>query len=62
LIKIHKWTCKNCDTRLFLKVDDQDPKQKLKLLNFTSFVTKHCIEKEHEITHKEKEEFKVKFV
>ena len=62
MITIHKWNCLNCDTKLFLKVDDQDFKQKLRLLQFATFVTKHCIEKNHQITHKQKEEFKIKFV
>jgi len=62
MIKIHKWTCKNCETNLYLKVDDDDFKHKLKLLQFATFVTKHCIEKNHQVIHKEKEEFKIKYV
>ncbi len=62
MIKYHKWDCNNCDTKLFLRVDDQDPREVIRLLKFETFVTKHCIEKNHQITHREKEEFKTKYV
>jgi len=62
MITIHKWDCKNCDTRLYLKVDDQNPLHSIKLLGFGSFVSAHCIEKGHEVIHTQKEDFKIKYV
>jgi len=62
MITIHKWDCKNCDTRLFLKVDDQDKLQRIRLLTFSCFVTKHCLELGHNVIHKQKEDFKIKYV
>jgi len=62
LITIHLWTCKNCETKLFLRIDDQNPKHALKLMRFSTYVTKHCIEKKHQIIHKEKQESKIKYV
>jgi len=52
----------NCDTRLILKVDDSKTEDLLKFLRFQTHITKHCIMENHHITHKQKEEFKVKFV
>jgi len=62
MIKIHKWECKDCDTRLFLRVDDQDEEKKARLEKFGNFVTKHCISLGHEVIHKEKTETGAKFV
>jgi len=62
LIKNHIWNCQNCDTRLFLKVDDQEIRDLEKLVKFQFHITKHCIDNSHSVIHKEKEEFKVKFV
>ncbi len=62
MITIHLWKCVNCDTRLFLREDSNDQRTLVKLLAFTSFVTKHCIDKNHHVTHLQKEEFKAKYV
>jgi len=61
-LKLHKWHCENCETRLFLRVDDQEIKDLEKLVKFEFHVTFHCIMKNHIVVHKEKEEVKTKFV
>ncbi len=55
LITVHKWNCINCDTKLFLFVDSENPEDIKKLGRFENFVSKHCLLKEHEVTHKQKE-------
>jgi len=55
-IKIHRWTCDKCDDKLFLRVDDENPLQLIRLTKFEAYATKHIIEMDHEMTHIEKEE------
>ncbi len=63
MIKIHKWTCKECDDKLFLRVNDELPKDVIRLGVFEEYVSKHVILKGHEMTHKEKEDgTKIKYV
>lgn len=62
MIVNHKWTCTKCDTKLFLAVDDQSNFDMGKLVAFESHITKHVILSGHEVIHKTKGEFKVKYV
>lgn len=62
MIKIHKWICNTCDTKLFLRVDDSLIQDIKKLGRFENFISIHCIEKQHTVTHKEKGEFEIKYV
>jgi len=62
MIKTHRWKCKDCDEKLFLRVDDDQPLNLIKLVKFEAFVTKHCINKDHEVVHTEKEEKGFKIV
>jgi len=59
---VHKWTCKKCDDKLFLRVDDQEEKDRNRLKKFEEYATKHVLNKGHEMIHKEKIESGVKFV
>ena len=62
MITLHKWDCKDCDTSLFLRFDSENPLHSIKLLGFGTFVTKHCIDNGHEVIHKQKGEFEIKYV
>jgi len=62
MITLHKWTCQDCDTKLFLRLDDSKIELTVKLGMFEAFVTKHCIEKNHQVVHKSKGEFQLKYV
>jgi len=62
VINIHKWTCTKCDTKLFLRVDDSLIQDRGKLTKYEAHITKHVLRTEHEVIHKQKEEFKIKFV
>ncbi len=62
MITDHKWTCLGCDTKLFLRVDDSLIQDRGKLTKFEAHITKHVLASEHEVIHKQKEEFKTKFV
>ncbi len=62
MITIHKWNCIKCDTNLFLRVDDSLIQDRGKLTKFEAHITNHVLETEHEVIHKQKEEFKTKFV
>lgn len=56
MIKIHRWKCKQCDDKLFLRVDTENEKDMARLGTFENYVSKHVIEKQHEMEHTEKEE------
>jgi len=54
LIKEHKWTCDQCDDKLFLRVDDSIEKDIFRLGEFENFVSLHVMKTGHTMTHKEK--------
>jgi len=56
MIKIHRWNCIQCDDKLFLRVDDQVPKELERLEKFYQFASMHVLKTDHEMIHKEKEE------
>jgi hypothetical protein len=56
MIKVHRWTCKKCDDKLFLRVDDQKESDMIRLTMFESYVSRHVIITDHEMSHIEKEE------
>jgi hypothetical protein len=58
----HIWDCENCETILYLSVDPEKPKDREKLTRFQDHVSKHCIEKNHKVLHKEKGDFKYRYV
>ena len=58
----HIWACQNCETRLYLRVDSDKPEDLVKLQKFNDHISKHCIEKEHCVIHKEKGDFNYKYV
>ena len=62
MIKIHLWNCINCETKLFLRVDDSIIENTQRLGRFENYVSKHCMALDHEVTHKEKGEFEIKYV
>jgi len=62
MITRHKWNCKDCDMQLFVVVDDRIESHLARFERFNAFVSKHCIENQHEVTHKEKKDLKVKYV
>jgi len=61
MIVDHKWSCKDCDTKLFLRVDDSIQDMG-KLTKFEAHIAKHVIETGHEVFHHTKGEVKIKFV
>jgi len=56
MIKIHRWICKNCDTKLYLVVNDELEKDLIRLVKFEAHNTVHVLKTGHEIIHREKEE------
>ena len=58
----HIWLCANCKTKLFLRVDSDKPQDVAKLTKFQNEVTKHCLDKDHCVIHKEKGDFQYKYV
>lgn len=56
MIKTHRWKCNKCEDKLFLRVDDSKELDLIKLAKFESWVSRHVIKMEHEMTHEEKEE------
>jgi len=55
MITNHIWKCKNCNMELTVNCNHDDQKSKERLAKFEGFVTKHCINQNHEVIHKEKE-------
>jgi hypothetical protein len=54
MIKIHRWKCNNCEDKLFLRVDDEKDADLIRLTMFESWVSRHVIKTDHEMTHTEK--------
>jgi hypothetical protein len=51
MIKVHRWTCKKCDDKLFLRVDDQKESDMIRLTMFESYVSRHVIITDHVMSH-----------
>jgi len=51
----HKWTCIECDQYWFLSVDMSKDRDRQRLDTFYSVITKHCLDRDHSVVHKEKE-------
>jgi len=63
LITRHLWKCKDCDIQISFTMNDEDLKDNKKLARYETFLTKHVLETEHEVTHKQKDgEWNYKFV
>jgi hypothetical protein len=54
MIKTHRWKCKQCEDKLFLRVNDSIETDLKKLTKFEAHVSRHVIKMEHEMTHEEK--------
>jgi len=54
VVKVHRWTCKQCDDKLFLRVDEKREADLIRLTMFESYVSRHVIKTEHEMNHIEK--------
>jgi len=63
----HIWTCNQCHNetrpmwRWFLRVDDLNFEDRMKLQRYENAISSHVAKFQHEVTHKVKDEFKVKF-
>ena len=53
MIKIHRWSCDKCDNKWFLRIDDSNEIDLIKLGKFDEAVTMHVLIEEHEVIHKE---------
>jgi len=62
MIKVHKWSCIQCEDKLFLRVNDEIEKDRNRLKKFEEYASKHVIQKGHEMKHKEKVETGAKYV
>lgn len=56
MIKLHRWKCKKCEDKLFLRVDDSIPFDLERLELFLAYSSKHVIATGHEMIHTEKED------
>jgi len=54
MIKIHRWSCEKCDNKWFLRIDDSNELDLIKLGRFEEAVSMHVLIEEHEVIHKEK--------
>jgi len=54
MIKIHKWSCQKCVNNWFLKIDDSNESDLIKLGRFEEAVSMHVLIEEHEVKHTEK--------
>ena len=54
MIKIHRWSCDKCDNKWFLRIDDSNEIDLIKLGKFEEAVSMHVLIEEHEVIHKEK--------
>ena len=61
-IVTHKWICKKCDDKLFLRVDENNENDLKRLSMFEQYVTKHVLKTEHEMNHVEKEDRGFRYV
>jgi len=62
MIKTHKWTCAKCDDKLYLVVNDELEKDRIRLQKFETYATKHVLNKGHEMIHREKPQTGAKYV
>jgi len=51
----HRWNCIECEKSWFLSVDLSKDRDKQRLDDFYSAITKHCLALKHSVVHKEKE-------
>ena len=51
----HRWNCVECDQSWFLSVDLSKERDRQRLDTFYSAITKHLMDKNHQVVHKEKE-------
>ena len=61
MITEHRWNCQNCDLKFFLRVDDSIWHDRQKLQQFERAISNHIFIERHEVTHKEKAPFKIKY-
>ena len=60
-VKEHKWFCINCTKVWFLRVDERIEIDVQRYNVLEAHISIHCSDYNHEVIHKEKEEFKIKY-
>ena len=58
---VHRWNCKDCDDRLYLKVDENSEKDLQRLTKFEAYISSHVSKTRHQVIHKQVGDFKIKY-
>jgi len=54
MIKIHRWECLECDKKWYLKIDDSNEIDLIKLGKYEEIVSMHVMNFHHSMKHKER--------
>jgi len=61
MIKEHRWKCEGCDLKMFFAVDLDSWYSRQKLAQHERAISNHIFITKHEVTHNEKDAFKINY-
>lgn len=62
MIKILRWTCKQCDAKYYFRSDTEDERNQIRLVKLQKLISQHIMDTKHEVLCREGDEFKFKLI